>query len=1127
MKKKKCQTGGPLPIDSTQLMQRYSTATNQPLVNAVISPDFLVRQEELRKQATIDSLYNLMIPAGATYQPSEHSKVKSKIQPYNWKNFQSGGNIQKLGNISFDSDKATQGKGYLNVVDLKSRLPYKVIRNDDGSYRFYQENPTPQVVSSGLKDSVDVSIPDALITAVRLFDVDKAKTLKKAQPIVKELSRLSYNRKNGALSAKELALREKLSKQIDPYSYRSETALEGFSNNREARVIAPERIPYLRNYLGLPNEMQQSSYRLNKDKVYYKPYVKNMDTQEYTSKLIYDRYMGINPRDVDLGPSKANMVVTRPYGRGALNFTPLGKYTVGRGIDDKGDYISIYDKWDLEPDTYPSTASLAPNINDLNNPFEVYDRIYLNELSAPERDSVLMQDSKLGIIPVDKRNKKQYGGDIVSALGYRDDSPFKNEPYLNINSNNISMENVSKPLIGISNTGDTKLMKPNKKYKFKGNQVTEIPAYDMGGILQGLTSALGIINPAIGIAGAALPLVSQLFSKPDRTIVSGSPGSYQSGGDIQLSSNAFQVKGNPNVTDGNTYNYGGTPIALDHNEVVSNNFVYSEDLTNPLTKESYASMAKLYEKAKGKAEKKLKRTPYDEQAKATVNYSEQSLDSLAKQQETQATLMGLRDNSNSYQSGGDIHINPKNKGKFTASASRAGMGVQEFASHVLANKEDYSSTQVKRANFAKNASHWKHQTGGPIYMGVSQNNPDIFYDPYNSKFLSRQFSGSYLPFTGNTEGLMPSQQAISAHLKQYPGRSDLSKNLSSALRFINPVVGTLAEGAQQLYKPSPVQPVSPTQSSSPSQGIWDNALVGAVSPKLDNPISTPVTSPTVKPKSSGKAKTVTTPVPTNTVSETPQDIRDIYRNNMPFPTLPETVDQGPGISLTVKTLPGYGVLDYNKDWNAAMAGAAAVEAASNLPEDITSFNEDATFSKYRTPFTFGDALKGIELGAKAIGAFSPAEKEAQLLDNSTITQQSFDPTNSLYQNQRTYSNYLNKLGAAPLNLRRALSNSALASKYNSEAQINSQYDVMNKNAASQYQDRVSNRRRFNVASIARTNDVNAANRAARDMTQQNFFTSVGQFGEDLNRKKYTDDSINLMLQMYPDVAKRFLKLYGK
>lgn len=61
---------------------------------------------------------------------------------------------------------------------------------------------------------------------------------------------------------------------------------------------------------------------------------------------------------------------------------------------------------------------------------------------------------------------------------------------------------------------------------------------------------------------------------------------------------------------------------------------------------------------------------------------------------------------------GGIHINPANKGKFTASAKKAGMGVQEFASQVLANKEDYSSTQVKRANFARNAAGWNKANGG-------------------------------------------------------------------------------------------------------------------------------------------------------------------------------------------------------------------------------------------------------------------------------------------------------------------------------------------------------------------------------------------------------------------------------
>lgn len=44
-----------------------------------------------------------------------------------------------------------------------------------------------------------------------------------------------------------------------------------------------------------------------------------------------------------------------------------------------------------------------------------------------------------------------------------------------INSNDITMQGVPYDVLGISDTGDTKLMKPGKNYKFKGKKVTEYP----------------------------------------------------------------------------------------------------------------------------------------------------------------------------------------------------------------------------------------------------------------------------------------------------------------------------------------------------------------------------------------------------------------------------------------------------------------------------------------------------------------------------------------------------------------------------------------------------------------------------------------------------------------------------
>ena len=64
-----------------------------------------------------------------------------------------------------------------------------------------------------------------------------------------------------------------------------------------------------------------------------------------------------------------------------------------------------------------------------------------------------------------------------------------------------------------------------------------------------------------------------------------------------------------------------------------------------------------------------------------------------------------------YNKGKDsgIHIKKANRGKFTAAAKRAGMGVQAYARKILsAPKGKYSPTLRRRAAFAKAASKFKH-----------------------------------------------------------------------------------------------------------------------------------------------------------------------------------------------------------------------------------------------------------------------------------------------------------------------------------------------------------------------------------------------------------------------------------
>ena len=66
---------------------------------------------------------------------------------------------------------------------------------------------------------------------------------------------------------------------------------------------------------------------------------------------------------------------------------------------------------------------------------------------------------------------KRQGGIIKDDRGQWDHPGEITE----IGSNQITMQGVPYDVLGISDTGDTKLMKPGKNYKFKGKKVTEFP----------------------------------------------------------------------------------------------------------------------------------------------------------------------------------------------------------------------------------------------------------------------------------------------------------------------------------------------------------------------------------------------------------------------------------------------------------------------------------------------------------------------------------------------------------------------------------------------------------------------------------------------------------------------------
>lgn len=153
----------------------------------------------------------------------------------------------------------------------------------------------------------------------------------------------------------------------------------------------------------------------------------------------------------------------------------------------------------------------------------------------------------------------------------------------------------------------------------------------------------------------------------------------------------------------------GQPNLVEEGEVIFNDYVFSNRLRVPkAVREKYKLRGQkemTFADAAKKAQKESEERPNDP-------ISQRGLEDIMYRLMTEQEAVRESRQQRKYSEGGKIHIAPSKKGTFTAAASKHGMGVQEFASKVLANPEDYSPAMRKKANFARNASKWKHAYGG-------------------------------------------------------------------------------------------------------------------------------------------------------------------------------------------------------------------------------------------------------------------------------------------------------------------------------------------------------------------------------------------------------------------------------
>lgn len=146
--------------------------------------------------------------------------------------------------------------------------------------------------------------------------------------------------------------------------------------------------------------------------------------------------------------------------------------------------------------------------------------------------------------------------------------------------------------------------------------------------------------------------------------------------------------------------------------------------------------------------------------------------------------IGPRKPDGSFKKGG-IYIKPSKHGTFTAAAKKHGMGVQAFAKKVLANKNNYSSAMVKKANFARNASKWHHLYGGedslitPLRERLNVNNSNMKQNKRNKAY----FGDDVLlnpTYVYDTRIKLPNLQSQAVALNQ-PGLVDNRRNMGFIL----------------------------------------------------------------------------------------------------------------------------------------------------------------------------------------------------------------------------------------------------------------------------------------------------------------------------------------------------------
>lgn len=269
-------------------------------------------------------------------------------------------------------------------------------------------------------------------------------------------------------------------------------------------------------------------------------------------------------------------------------------------------------------------------------------------------------------------------------------------------------------------------MSKKKTIKNINKNLTSNHIYDLGGDLKKILQDKGTQSALISAIGSGLnPLISNGLASTAGTTISGvgstigsaistvnpllggivTGGSQLVGGLTNAAFGSNINQGNVASIEANNASLGNTTFAGNYDTV--QNQLSNLNLGNSFTKSDVSSDGWFSNKAQKK---------YNELVNAQNLARSRALGSFNNAVSNIESVNNANIMSNYKAYGGDINIKPSKKGTFTAAAKKHNKSVQEFASQVLANKENYSPAMVKKANFARNASKWKHSEGGNLIL---------------------------------------------------------------------------------------------------------------------------------------------------------------------------------------------------------------------------------------------------------------------------------------------------------------------------------------------------------------------------------------------------------------------------